>query len=154
MSKVLGARGKYRRRYEESIINNWKISNKSIILLIVKGGLLMAESTKQARPLLSVIQLKGEFNLENRKLVEIDWSERLAKNPVVIAFDCKELRHIDSSAIGTLVQFLQTAMNRDVKMVLCDLNESIYELFKLACLNKFFTITTMETVTQECGAKV
>jgi anti-anti-sigma factor len=113
----------------------------------------MAESTKQARPSIGVIQLKGEFNLENRKLVEIYWIKHLEKNPFVIAFDCRELRHIDSSAIGTLVQFLQTAMNRDVKMVLCDLNESIYEIFKIACLNKFFTITSMDNVMQECGAK-
>ena len=114
----------------------------------------MAESVKKARPSISVIHLKGDFNLENRKLVEREWSEHLGKNPLAIAFNCKELHYIDSSAIGTLVQFLTMAMNRDVKMVLCDVSESIYEIFKLACLNKFFTITSMDEIMEKYRAKV
>ena len=88
------------------------------------------------------IHISGEFYIENIQKVESIWNEQVLKTPEIIAIDCSELMYIDSSAIGTLVKFLNNAMNKNIKLVFYDLNPSIQQIFKTARLNNFFTITT------------
>jgi len=96
-----------------------------------------------------VIRISGEFFIENIQKVEGIWLEQLKKNPSIIGIDCRELQYIDSSAIGTLVKFLNTAMNRQIKLVFFDLNASIAQIFKTARLSNFFSITTREIFGKE-----
>lgn len=96
-----------------------------------------------------VIAISGEFYIENIQKVENIWNEQVMKAPGTIAIDCSELQYIDSSAIGTLVKFLNSAMNKDIKLVFFDLNSSIQQIFKTARLNNFFTITSREKFEQE-----
>ena len=96
-----------------------------------------------------IITISGEFYIENIQKVENTWNEQVMKSPGTIAIDCSELQYIDSSAIGTLVKFLNSAMNKDIKLVFFDLNSSIQQIFKTARLNNFFTITSREKFEQE-----
>jgi len=67
----------------------------------------------------------------------------------VIAINCKELEYIDSSAIGTLVKFLNNATSKGIKLQFFDLNPSIQNIFKTARLDNFFTITTRENLEKD-----
>jgi anti-anti-sigma factor len=96
-----------------------------------------------------IITISGEFYIENIQKVETIWNEQVMKDPGTIAINCGELMYIDSSAIGTLVKFLNSAMNRNIKLVFFDLNPSIKQIFKTARLNNFFTITSREKFEQE-----
>lgn len=89
-----------------------------------------------------IMHIDGEFYIENIQKVEGIWSEQISKQPDVIALDCGKLEYIDSSAIGTLVKFLNSAMNKQIKLVFYDLSPSIGQIFRTARLNNFFTITT------------
>ena len=95
------------------------------------------------------IHISGEFYIENIQKVENIWNEQVLKTPEIIAIDCSALMYIDSSAIGTLVKFLNNAMNKNIKLVFYDLSPSIQQIFKTARLNNFFTITTGEMFDRE-----
>ncbi len=89
-----------------------------------------------------IVRISGEFYLGNIKEVEKMWDEQVQTGPRVIAFDCSELSFIDSSAIGTLVKFLNNSDKFDIKLIFFDLNNSIEKIFSTAKLNKIFTITS------------
>lgn len=89
-----------------------------------------------------IIRLSGEFNISNLKEVESAWNEQLTKNPKIIAINCENLNYIDSSAIGTLVKFLNAAMNKNIQLIFYELSNSIQQMFATSRLNRFFKITT------------
>jgi len=91
-----------------------------------------------------ILELIGEFDLDSINTVEKKWQVIVEENPEIIGINCKKLQFIDSSAIGTLVKFLNGAMTRDINLVFYDLNKSISAIFKTARLDNFFTITTKE----------
>jgi anti-sigma B factor antagonist len=91
-----------------------------------------------------IIDLAGEFDIDVIRNVEKAWNEALEKNPKVIAFNCKELKFIDSSAIGTLVKFMNSATNRKITLSLFNVMPSIHAIFKTSRLDKFFSISSKE----------
>ena len=91
-----------------------------------------------------VIRIKGEFFLQYVRQVEEIWNSLVAKEPEVIAINCKDLIFLDSSGIGTLVKFLNNDNARNIKFLFFDLNESISRIFSKAKLNKIFTILSRE----------
>jgi len=97
-------------------------------------------------PNATIVNIKGEFYVGNVARYEEFWQEQIKKKPNAIVFNCKELVYIDSSAIGTLVKFLHNATSEGVKLQFFNLNPSINNIFQIARLDKFFTITTREEV--------
>lgn len=90
----------------------------------------------------TIIKFSGDFYLSSIKDVEDIWNQVLEKKPRIVAFDCKKLDFIDSSAIGTMVKFLNIASGSNVSMVFIDLSASLQKLFDTAKLNRVFSITT------------
>ena len=88
------------------------------------------------------IVIAGEFFAEHVKQINDVWRDQIAKKPDAIVIDCKELLHIDSTAIGTLVNFHNTARDTDIKLIFSDLNDIIRQIFETAGLDSFFTIIT------------
>lgn len=98
---------------------------------------------------ITIMHVIGEFYIESIQKMEKIWDEEVAKAPAVIAIDCADLKFIDSSAIGTLVKFLNNAMSKKIKLVFFDLSPSIQQVFSTARLNNFFTITTRDKFERE-----
>ncbi len=90
----------------------------------------------------SIMHLEGNLFIENLGAIIGTWEKLVMKHPHVIAMNCGKLERIDSSSIGTLVKFLNDAMNKNIKLVFYDLNPSIQQLFITTRLEKFFSITT------------
>ncbi len=97
----------------------------------------------------TIIVVEGEFHIGNVNKFEELWHSLINKKPAVIAVDCSKLEYIDSSAIGTLVKFLNNAMSKKIKLVFFDLNSAIQNIFKTARLDNFFTITTRAQLEKE-----
>lgn len=95
------------------------------------------------------MRIMGEFYIESIQKVEKIWDDEVAKAPDIIAIDCADLMFIDSSAIGTLVKFLNSAMSKKIRLVFFDLSPSIQQVFKTARLNNFFSITTRDKFERE-----
>ncbi|MBN1531644.1 MAG: STAS domain-containing protein [Spirochaetes bacterium] len=91
-----------------------------------------------------VMTLAGEFFIENVEYAEEVWSLIAAKNPTVIGVNCRDIKFIDSSAIGVLVKFLNYSMKHGIELVFFDLNEMILSVFQTAKLVNFFSILSVE----------
>ena len=96
-----------------------------------------------------VISISGDLFIESLKYFEIIWDEQVSKKPAIIAFDCKNLNKIDSSAIASLVYYLKNAMLNHIHLVLYDINTGIQRVLDTAKLNSFFTITTRKEFVKE-----
>lgn len=92
----------------------------------------------------AIVKINGEFNIGNVNTFEEYCQGLLNKNPKTIAINAKDLQYIDSSAIGTLVKFLNSASSKNIKMVIFDLSDSVLNIFKTARLDNFFTIITKQ----------
>ena len=100
-----------------------------------------------------IIHLSGSFNIENLSRVEAVWMDQVCRNPRIIALDCGELEGLDSSAIGSIVQFFNFAMNRNIQLTFYDLKPIIQKLFSTARLNRYFNITTKHEFENRCSAE-
>ncbi|MBN1497835.1 MAG: STAS domain-containing protein [Spirochaetes bacterium] len=90
----------------------------------------------------TIMSIDGEFYIESIEKAEKIWDEQLARHPRVIAINCRNIKYIDSSAVGILVKFLNSAMKIKTELVFFDLSEIIFNVFKTAKLSKFFKIMT------------
>ena len=89
---------------------------------------------------ISIIFINGEFYIESVEFAERIWNEQVAKKPRVIGINCKNIKFIDSSAIGILVKFLNSAMKLKIDLVFFDLSDTVFSVFKAAKLGTFFKI--------------
>jgi anti-sigma B factor antagonist len=89
---------------------------------------------------ITVMAFDGEFYIDSIEHAEKIWEEQLARRPKVIAINCKNIKYIDSSAVGILVKFLNSAMKIKTELIFFDLGESIFNVFKTAKLSNFFKI--------------
>ncbi len=96
-----------------------------------------------------ILNLQGELLLDTISEVKEVWLKQIEKKPEIIAINCSHVDYIDSTAIGTLVQFFNHAMSRNIRLVFFDLKPKIRELFSTARLHKFFQITSMENFNRD-----
>ena len=104
----------------------------------------MIDCTIQEYNKIIILQINGEFYLNDIKEVEVIWREILEKEPELIAFDCGMLVRLDSSAIGALVRFSNIAMRKKIKLIFLDLRPSIRQLFEKARLLLHFQIISRQ----------
>jgi anti-sigma B factor antagonist len=100
-----------------------------------------------------IIHITGEVHIENMRQVEDIWDKHMLKKPRMVAIDCKDIYYIDSSAIGMFVRFLNSATNKNIKLVFYEVNQGIYEIFQSARLHNFFAIATKEKVETELNSR-
>lgn len=91
-----------------------------------------------------VVVFQGEFCLESLQFTEEVWKKLLEKEPEVIAFDCSGMSFIDSSAIGLLIKFYNSALERGINLIFIGVTERLSNVLELARLDSFFTIMDMQ----------
>jgi anti-anti-sigma factor len=87
-----------------------------------------------------VLNIEGDFYIENIEEAEKIWNEQLLKQPKVVAINCKKITFIDSSAVGMLVKFLHSAMKKNIELIFFDPSDTIIGVFHTAKLVNFFKI--------------
>ena len=97
-----------------------------------------------------VLHVAGELCLGNIRGVEQILDEHVANAPNVVALDCKKLKFIDSSAIGTLVKFHNLSTHRGIRLILVELNPSIIRLLETAKLDRIFSLMTRDEFRLNC----
>ena len=88
----------------------------------------MIEISSEKSGLVSKIQIRGKFIIDEVPRFETEY--------------------IDSSAVGALVKFMNTAKNSKIEIHLYNMNQSIRHIFKLAFIDRFFNITDAETLSK------
>ena len=91
-----------------------------------------------------VLVVSGDVHIGNTGQLEEVWDEQLLKKPRVIAIQGRDITFMDSSAIGTLVKFLNQAARIDLVLNFIDLNPSLLKIFVAAKLDKIFTLMSQE----------
>lgn len=87
-----------------------------------------------------VMNMNGEFYIDSIEYAEKIWDSIIVKKPRVIGLNCKNIKYIDSSAIGVLVKFLNNAMRVKTEFIFFDLSDALVNIFNTAKLGKFFKI--------------
>jgi len=99
-------------------IKSTSINDGSVIVLEPKGSLVGGDETDELKKTVSSLLEKG-----NRKLI----------------IDLGDVEYLNSSAIGALVSAHTSYTNRQGKLVLCNINKSITNIFVVTKLSTIFT---------------
>lgn len=91
-----------------------------------------------------IIYIRGSLTSRNISRVISLWNTVTRSNPSKIAFNLKELESIDSTAIGTIVKFINDTAERGVRLVFLELEGSIRQLFEAARLDKYVDLMKSE----------
>jgi len=89
-----------------------------------------------------ILRLKGKFTLEHIQAFKNQSSQFVKNSLNTIFVDFSEVSFIDSSGIGVLIMFMNSAKNHNINFILYDLNKDVFNLFRIAYLDKFFNIST------------
>lgn len=57
-----------------------------------------------------------------------------------ILVDCTNLNYISSAGLGVFMSYIQDIKANDIKMVICGLNEKVYNVFEILGLHQLLTI--------------
>ena len=99
---------------------------------------------KVARPGIVICELNGKFDIEQAETFENAFNDMLKDKPSHIGLDLNNVNYIDSSAIGSVIKSLNLIKNYGGEMILFGLKPMILNVFKLAKLDNFFKIMTLE----------
>lgn len=94
-----------------------------------------------------VIKIIGRLNIDEVQVLERELDRHL-HGKKTIAIDLSEVKYVDSSGIGTLIKAMNMAKNAGAEFILFDINQAILNIFRLAYLDKFFTILTRKELVE------
>ncbi|MFD2672834.1 anti-sigma F factor antagonist [Marinicrinis sediminis] len=103
------------------------------------------ELEMDTHPSAVIVRLKGELDHHTADLVRSRMEEVIEQgNRPHVILSMKELTFMDSSGLGVILGRYKQLSNRGGKMVVCDMNESVYRLFEMSGLFKILTIEENE----------
>jgi anti-anti-sigma factor len=95
----------------------------------------------QASSDIVIISISGKFTIEEVTCFEDEFFRQLPGKKT-IALDISGLKYIDSAGIGAFIKGMNNAKNQNKEFVLYEIDPLILNVFKLAYLDRFFTIRT------------
>jgi anti-sigma B factor antagonist len=90
----------------------------------------------------AVIHLKGKFTIEQVDIFKEKITPVIREGMKSIFVDFSHVEFVDSSGMGILMLFMNSAKNLNINVILYNLNKDVMSLFKIAYLDKFFIIST------------
>lgn len=100
----------------------------------------MEIKTKKISNNLFLFELYGKFNIEEVVRFEEAVNKAMQDSPAAIALNMESIKFIDSSGIGSLIKTMNVAKGKNIDLVITDIDKDILHIFKLAYLDRFFTI--------------
>jgi anti-anti-sigma factor len=124
--------------------------NETYLMKVTAGSEKPMLTVKaEIRGTLAVISIEGSLINEHMNKMIMLWDTLMRKKPAIIAFDCDLLTTIDSTAIGTIVRFLNETREKNIRLIFFDIDEPILHLIQTARLDRFIEITTGEKFRSE-----
>ena len=95
----------------------------------------------KTRPGLVIVDARGAIDLNNAPGFRSQLLALAARRPSLVIFDLSHVSYLDSSAVGTLVEFRRRLdRSNGGRMVLAGLQARVRSIFEMAKLDRFFTI--------------
>lgn len=93
-----------------------------------------------------VMHFRGILTREVLKIVEEAWSDEIdtSPEPEVIALDFKAVSQIDSICINHIFKMARIAENKQVRLIIIDVFDSLKKIFEVIKLNKVIPILTKQ----------
>jgi anti-sigma B factor antagonist len=66
--------------------------------------------------------------------------QALEDNQTKILVDCSKLNYISSAGLGVFMSYIQDFENKNIKLVLCNLNEKVIGVFRILGLDQLLKI--------------
>lgn len=90
------------------------------------------------------MNLQGEIDIYNASELKDNIIRLLEQNQGNINFDCQDLKYIDSTGLGVLINVLNHVKEYDGIIKIVNLRPYIYKIFMITGLNKIFDIEVTE----------
>jgi anti-anti-sigma factor len=87
-----------------------------------------------------IVHMSGMLTLEHLKEAEEVWHDQLDKQPDILAFDFKEVTGIDSISMNHIFKLTKMAVEKEVRLILFDVNDELKKVFELVSLDKVVTM--------------
>lgn len=103
-----------------------------------------------------IIHLVGKFNIEKVEEFE-DKFINTPENDIlsdIIAIDMKDLSYIDSSALGSIIKFMNITKGNNGEFFIYNLSSNIFTILQMAYLDKFFYISTSEKLNSKFNTDI
>lgn len=88
-----------------------------------------------------VLSLRGELDLHNSPRLRNLLQPLVEKRPVKLILDLTGVSYMDSSGVGTMVEFKRRMERGGGRLILAGLQQRVRSVFEITQLDKFFTIT-------------
>ncbi len=105
--------------------------------------------TKKISNTLVLLELSGKFNIEEVLHFEEVVNKAMQDAPAAIAINMKSIKYIDSSGIGSLIKTMNVAKSKNIDLVITEIDKDILHIFKLAYLDRFFTIMPYKEILEK-----
>lgn len=93
-----------------------------------------------------IVRLKGELDHHTAEAVKLQMEEAILRgNSSHIVLSLKELAFMDSSGLGVILGRYKLITAKGGRMVVCDVNPSVYRLFEMSGLFKILSIEENES---------
>lgn len=94
-----------------------------------------------------IVRLKGELDHHTAELLKAKMERQIESGTIThILLSMKDLSFMDSSGLGVILGRYKQITERGGKMVVCDVNASVYRLFEMSGLFKIVSIQENESV--------
>ena len=90
------------------------------------------------------VNLYGEVDIYNADSLKNELHSLFAEKPADIIINCSDLKYIDSTGLGVLVNALKKVKEQDKSISIVNLKPYIAKIFTLTGLNKIFEIEVSE----------
>jgi anti-sigma B factor antagonist len=87
-----------------------------------------------------VLILTGEIDASNSVELDAAVSEVLEEGAKKILIDCSELDYISSAGLGVFMSYLDDFEENNVKMVIFNLKDKVFQVFHILGLDQLITI--------------
>lgn len=92
-----------------------------------------------------IVRLKGELDHHTAEVVKARMEDAIEQGKAVhVVLNLKELSFMDSSGLGVILGRYKQITGKGGKMVVCDVNPSVYRLFEMSGLFKIMTFQENE----------
>jgi anti-sigma B factor antagonist len=87
-----------------------------------------------------LIKINGDLDASSSIQLDNEISRLIENNEKNILIDCQKLEYIASAGLGVFMSYLQDLIDNDISMQLFNLNEKVFEVFKILGLDDLISI--------------
>ena len=87
-----------------------------------------------------IINVVGDVDASSSIQLDNALGQALEDNQTKILVDCSKLNYISSAGLGVFMSYIQDFENKNIKLVLCNLNEKVIGVFRILGLDQLLKI--------------